>query len=488
MKILLEEVFVTEGIPQFTFVKPPNYNEILLDIRRKGKPVIIEGQSGTGKTTTAKRIINQLSSNIDIKYLTARQTNDLEKIIELAQKKKPGHYIIDDFHRLSNELQEDLANIAKTAAETQDEQLPKLIIIGINQVGASLINMVHDIAKRCGIHRIEPGSEEIIIDLINTGAEKLNVQFEDPSRIYNESRGDYWLTQTLCQTICTKNDVLEFQNEVKLLDFDLDEVRQSMVKKLSHTYNEPVKEFSRGRRFRPSNDPYFKLLKLISSQSSSIVDLNELANANEALKASINGIKERRLNILLESKPICSRYFYYNSENKNFAIEDPALFYYMKHVDWEEIRKECGFRNNIETKEFEIAFSFAGENRKLAKYIAEQFEQIDVPVFYDELYESNYLGKAWGKEFERIFLDDSRYVVCLLDSFHKDKIWPTFERDCFKKRVPNGDVIPIYLDDTIFVSIPDDIVGIKFDWDEESVDWQSKAEEKIVFKIWEKLE
>lgn len=54
MKYLVEKVFVTEGIPQFTFIKPPNYNEILLDIRRKGKPVIIEGQSGTGKTCDLK--------------------------------------------------------------------------------------------------------------------------------------------------------------------------------------------------------------------------------------------------------------------------------------------------------------------------------------------------------------------------------------------------------------------------------------------------
>lgn len=488
MKLLLEEIFVTEGIPQYTFVKPPNYNEILLDIRRKGKPVIIEGQSGTGKTTTAKRIINQLSSDIDVNYLTARQATDLEKIIEITKTKEAGYYIIDDFHRLSNDLQEELANIAKTAAETQDEKLPKLIIIGINQVGSSLINMVHDIAKRCGIHRIEPGSEEIIINLINSGAEKLNIQFDNPARIYEESKGDYWLTQTLCQTICTKNDILNFQNEVKIIDFQLEEIRQSMVRKLSHSYKEPVKEFSRGRRFRPSNDPYFKLLRIISSQKGSIVDLNELANANEDMRASINGIKERRLNILLESKPICSRYFFYNSENKNFAIEDPALFYYMKHVDWEEIRKDCGFRDDIETKEFEIAISFAGENRKLAKYIAEQFELIDVPVFYDELYESNYLGKAWSKEFERIFLTDSRYVVCLLDSFHKEKIWPTFERDCFKKRVPNGDVIPVYLDDTIFVGIPDDIIGIKYEWDEENISWQEETQDQIVFKIWEKLE
>jgi hypothetical protein len=488
MKLLLEEVFVTEGIPQFTFVKPPNYNEILLDIRRKGKPVIIEGQSGTGKTTTAKRIINQLSGNISINYLTARQSNDIESIIEIANVKPSGYYIIDDFHRLSSELQEQLANIAKTAAETQDEQLPKLIIIGINQVGSALITMVHDIAKRCGIHRIEPGSEEIISELINVGAEKLNIQINEPNLIYEESKGDYWLTQTLCQTICIKNDILDFQDEMELLDFNLSEVRKSMVSKLSHSYKEPIKEFARGRRFRPGNDPYFKLLKLISSQKSSIVDLNELANAFPDMKASINGIKERRLNILLESKPLCNRYFFYNSENKNFAIEDPALFYYMQHVDWELIRKECGFRDDIVTMEFEIAISFAGENRKLAKYIAEQFEEIDVPVFYDEYYESNYLGKAWSKEFERIFVSDSRFVVCLLDLNHREKIWPTFERDCFKKRIPDGEVIPIYLDETVFVGIPDDIVGIKFNWNENDIDWEESAQNNIVYKIWEKLE
>ncbi|UZH54864.1 TIR domain-containing protein [Salinimicrobium tongyeongense] len=487
MKELLEEVFVTEGVPQYTFVKPPNYNDILLDIRRKGKPVIIEGQSGTGKTTTAKKIIHQLAGAIDITYLTARNTTDVEKIVALSKEKENGYYIIDDFHRLSNKLQTELADIAKVAAETQDEELPKLIIIGINQVGSSLIHMVHDIAKRCGIHRIEPGNEKSITELIQIGAEKLNVQIESPETIYEESKGDYWLTQSLCQAVCSINDIIEEQEDIKIINFEIEEIRDRMVSKLAHSYKEPVKEFARGKRFRPSNDPYFKLLKLISSQSSSIVDLNELANAYPDFKASINGIKEKRLNILLESKPICSRYFYYNQDNKNFAIEDPALFYYLKHVDWEEIRKDCGFRESIEDKEFEIAISFAGENRELAKYIAEQLEQIDVPTFYDELYESNYLGKAWSKEFERIFVHDSRFVVCLLDENHKNKIWPTFERDCFRKRVAHGEVIPIFLDDTVFVGIPDDIVGFKFKWNRDE-DWQSEVEDKIVFKIWERLE
>jgi hypothetical protein len=56
----LEEVFRPEGVPEFTFVAPPNYTEILLDVRRVGKPVILEGQSGAGKTTCVQRIIEEL--------------------------------------------------------------------------------------------------------------------------------------------------------------------------------------------------------------------------------------------------------------------------------------------------------------------------------------------------------------------------------------------------------------------------------------------
>lgn len=487
MKARLEDIFVTEGVPEFTFVKPPNYNDILLDIRRKGKPVIIEGQSGTGKTTTAKRILNQLATDVEINYYTARQTEDIDKIGEIVENRLSGYFIIDDFHRLPSNLQLSLADIAKLSAETQHEQLPKLIIIGINQVGSALISMVHDIAKRCGIHRIQPGNPSTIIELINSGAEKLNVQIEHPDQVFAESKGDYWLTQSLCQTICSKNDVLSEQEDIKLLNFDINAVRGAMVTKLSHSYKEPVKEFSRGRRFRPSNDPYFKLLRLISTQDSSVVDLSELANAYPEMKASINGIKERRLTSVLESKPLCGRYFFYNQENKNFAIEDPALFYYMKHVNWEEIRRECGFREATIDKEFEIAISFAGENRALAKYIAEQLEEIDVRVFFDEYYESNYLGKAWSREFERIFVSDSQYVVCLLDSNHRDKIWPTFERECFQKRVSNAEVLPIYLDDSNFAGIPSDIVGVKYTWAELG-DWQTEVQDKIVMKIWDRLE
>ena len=158
MNRLVEEVFVTEGVPEFTFVRPPNFNEILVDIRRPGKPVVVEGQSGTGKTTTVKKIIEQIGVK-EVQYLTARDAIDVSRIEAVVKDRPAGTYVIDDFHRLSKDLQSQLADVAKLAAEqvALSPNSPKLVLIGINEMGSDLIQLVPDIAKRTGIHRILPG-------------------------------------------------------------------------------------------------------------------------------------------------------------------------------------------------------------------------------------------------------------------------------------------------------------------------------------------
>ena len=227
----------------------------------------------------------------------------------------------------------------------------------------------------------------------------------------------------------------------------------------------------------------------MAQQDGSIVDLTELANSNPDVRGSINNIKEKRLATLIESKPICDRYFYYNPETKVFAIEDPALFYYLKHLDWEQMRIACGFKAGEKEYPFDFAISFAGENRVLAKLIADQLDLLDCAVFYDEYFEANYLGKAWHKSFAEIFGVQSRFVVCLLDKYHVEKIWPTFERECFSPRVSEAAVIPIYLDDTPVPGIPKDIVGIPFkNHAAIGIDLPGKVTDEIVFKLFEALE
>lgn len=488
MSFKLEDVFRTEGVPEFTFVRPPNFHEILVDIRNPGKPVIIEGQSGTGKTTTVKKIIEDNLPAGKFVYLSARKAADIPRIMKISAGEESGSFILDDFHRLSDEDQRKIADIIKVAAEEfGDQRHPKLVIIGINKVGSELIHLVHDIAKRCGIHRIKPASFEITSELIQKGEKKLQIVFFDHKKVFIESKGDYWLTQLVCQSICIMSGITESVSEQRSLDFNEGELRQRVIERLEHSYEETVKEFCRGKRFRSTNDPYLRLLKCISQQESSIVDLTELANSNEDARGSINNIKEVRLGVLIESKPICERYFYYNAETKLFAIEDPALFYYLKHLNWDDLRKLCGFRQGAKNYEWDFAVSFAGENRDLARMIADQLELMDCSVFFDEYYEANYLGKAWHKKFGEIFGNDCRFIVCLLDRCYLEKIWPTFERECFLPRVSDGAVIPIYLDNTAVPGIPRDIVGITFNplMDE---GLPNRVTDEIVFKLLARIE
>jgi|GEM_PF-5305363 len=134
----------------------------------------------------------------------------MSTIFQIANGETQGSWIIDDFHRLESGVQEKIANLIKVAAEDFDKALhPKLVLIGINKVGSELIFLVHDIAKRCGIHKISPGDFNTISLMIERGEEKLGMVFGDKEAIFAETAGDYWLTQLTCQSICLSHDVLE---------------------------------------------------------------------------------------------------------------------------------------------------------------------------------------------------------------------------------------------------------------------------------------
>lgn len=488
---VLEDVFVTEGVPEETFVAPPNFNDVLVDIRHQGKPVIIEGSSGTGKTCTVKKILEILGKENEWMYLTARKADDIILIADLAERPSKGVFLIDDFHRLQPSYQSKLSDIAKIAAEEADpSKHPKLVLIGINQVGAALIHFSPDIAKRCGIHRIQPATETQTNTLVNKGCEALNIHFKNTESIHLESGGDYWLSQTLCKTACSLIGVLETQESRKVIDPDLSAVRATIIKKLETAYYESIKDFCRGRRFRPSNDPYFRILQFIATKSkTSDVDLVELANAHKEIAGSINNIKDVRLITLLKEKTKAGQYFYYNKETSRFSIEDPAVFYFLRNLDWDKLRQDCGFRGTTEITEtkLDIAISFAGENRELARQIAKRLSDLDVSVYFDEDYEAKYLGKRLGAEFEAAFATRSRFVVCILDHNHLNKIWPTFERDVFLPRFQKQEAIPIYLDDTIFPGISSDLFGIKFTFDSSKEDWRQTLDDKVILKLLDRI-
>jgi hypothetical protein len=100
--------------------------------------------------------------------------------------------------------------------------------------------------------------------------------------------------------------------------------------------------------------------------------------------------------------------------------------------------------------EFDVAVSFAGENRD---YVSEVVEAIkdEVKVFYDEDYEV----EAWGEDgieyFTNVYMNRARYVLMFVSRPYDEKMWTKIERRSALARAAaqrSAYILPIQLDDT----------------------------------------
>ncbi|NUU58464.1 TIR domain-containing protein [Paenibacillus taichungensis] len=101
--------------------------------------------------------------------------------------------------------------------------------------------------------------------------------------------------------------------------------------------------------------------------------------------------------------------------------------------------------------EYEVAFSFAGEDRELVDEIADLLRKSNIRVFYD-MYETVSL---WGKDLythlDEIYRNKSKYCVMFISEHYKQKVWTNHERESAQARsfVEKVEyILPIRLDDT----------------------------------------
>jgi hypothetical protein len=110
--------------------------------------------------------------------------------------------------------------------------------------------------------------------------------------------------------------------------------------------------------------------------------------------------------------------------------------------------------------EFDVALSFAEEDRETAHCIAAQLRDDGVKVFYDEFFQCNSWDKILYEYISEIHINRAKYRVMLIsENFIKNK-WTDHER----KRalatifVQGGDcILPVQLDDTVLPGLSETI-------------------------------
>ena len=114
----------------------------------------------------------------------------------------------------------------------------------------------------------------------------------------------------------------------------------------------------------------------------------------------------------------------------------------------------------INSEKFDIAISFAGEDRKLAEQIASKLKENQVTVFYDNFEKADLWGKNLYDYLSSVYSEKSKFCVMLLSEHYEKKLWTSLERKSAQARAFRENreyILPIRIDSTQITGIQETV-------------------------------
>lgn len=103
------------------------------------------------------------------------------------------------------------------------------------------------------------------------------------------------------------------------------------------------------------------------------------------------------------------------------------------------------------TFEYQVALSFAGENRDFVSEVAKCLKENNISAFYDEFEEV----KLWGKDLytylHEVYSEKAEYCVMFLSKYYAEKLWTSHERESAQERAfreKQEYILPLRFDNT----------------------------------------
>lgn len=439
----IEEVFKVTGVPTVTFVKPSEYNRLQVSLRTPGRGVIVEGPSGIGKSTAVTKALEELGLDPDVTKLSARVPGDVEYLEVLPDLGEFGTIVIDDFHRLDEAVKARIADLLKVTADAEDPRR-KLIVIGINEAGRSLIESAPDLSNRIDVIRFEVEPTSKIEELVRAGEGAANVQLDAHSLIVEKASGSFFIAQLLCLEACVQQGVIQTPEETKIIHTSYASIQRRVVERQKDRFGDAVRNFARGTKFRPGGRaPYLHILRWLAESDSWSISIPEEMRRHPSEKASVSVVLDRGYLAALTEQPAIAKLLHF-SDTGTLSVEDPMLVYYLRAISWSDFVREVGFTKVDYAETYDVALSFAGEDRTYAEHLRDALEDLGHTVFYDQAEQHLILGEDVEAYLGPIYASGSRYVVAILGEMYGRKRWTLFEADRYKDRIERGQVLPIW--------------------------------------------
>jgi hypothetical protein len=339
----LEDVFKVSGVPTYTFVPPQEFASLLVNLRTPGRGLVVEGPSGIGKTTAVEKAIATLNAGTVVSRLSARRAEDVSFITELPNETSLGTVLVDDFHKLPPAVKARLADFLKYLADTEAPN-SKLIILGINRAGDSLIDIASDLVNRIDIIRFETNDDDLVNDLLSKGEAALNIALNVKDEIVANANGSFYLCADVGPRGLHESADIGRCDVMTNTQLSFEQVKSDVWERLSRTFHIRIKAFCLGTRQRTDGRaPYLHVLKWLAESEDWSLSTRDAIREHPQLRGSVGQIVEKGyLEQLISGNTELDATV--NFDGKQLTIEDPQYIFYLRNLPWRRFAEELGFR------------------------------------------------------------------------------------------------------------------------------------------------
>jgi len=369
--------------------------------------------------------------------------------------------VIDDFHFIKKGARLEISKNLKL----WHEKGVRFIIIGIATSAEELYGVDPELGIRNDPFELKTQDDAFCRKLLTNGCNALNFNFSSSltEEIVSASNGVPSIVHVIARVCCISVGIERTLEEPMEIDRRLRDLKEEILRIFHGKYRDKIVGLAKGKQqARSVHNTYFDIVAQIASSASSELPTEKLYRS---IVGIIEDSKERsrkatsfynclnNLSDVIEQKGL-SDILLFRSGSTYISIEDPTFRFYLNLLDIEDIKTRIHLRTSAYP--YDVAVSFAGNDRPTVKSFVDALKDLGLNVFYDFDQQALLWGKDIRAKLAEVYANEAQYMVIFLSESYPERDWTDFElsigKEAAEKRTEEY-LLPLRLDDVKVVGM-----------------------------------
>jgi hypothetical protein len=290
----------------------------------------------------------------------------------------------------------------------------KLVIIGTPLIHQTLIDVPHQFVASLGIYRFNSVDERLIWQIIEKGEIALNIKFEEKEKIVQTANGSLHLAQHLCYYLCALANATQTQEHTKVIPIiNMKSCIDQIMNYLHYKFTKVIKFFI---NLGPTEDTIcLRLLEKLALAKDGFLSLPSFKADEPSRAYEIETfMRDCWMDKFYEKHPEASNYLFFEKLSQKIIIDDPQLFFYLKHRDLAALAQEVGKT----PKRPQVFISYSHQDDDCLKRLLICLKPIERELLIDIWVDTKLRGgQSWRAEIENALTAAKAAILLISANF-----------------------------------------------------------------------